>query len=88
MVQNALFLGRKRMSALTIPWCTYTDPEVARVGLYVKQARERKIPVKTFTVQVHLDLPHFHGRVGIRFSSYGVMQVQAYPRRSTSTAWH
>ena len=53
VVQNALFLGRKRMSALTIPWCTYTDPEVAHVGLYVKQARERKIPVKTFTVPMH-----------------------------------
>ena len=53
VIQNALFLGRKRMSALTIPWCTYTDPEVAHVGLYVKQARERKIPVKTFTVPMH-----------------------------------
>ena len=53
VVQNALFLGRKRMSALTIPWCTYTDPEVAHVGLYVKQARERDIAVKTFTVPMH-----------------------------------
>jgi len=26
VVQNALFLGRKRLSALTIPWFTYTDP--------------------------------------------------------------
>ena len=52
-VQNALFLGRKRMSALTIPWCTYTDPEIAHVGIYVKQARERNIPVKTFTVPMH-----------------------------------
>jgi len=53
VVQNALFLGRKRMSALTIPWCTYTDPEIAHVGIYVKQARERNIPVKTFTVPMH-----------------------------------
>ena len=53
MVQNALFLGAKRMSALTIPWCTYTDPEVAHVGLYVKQARERNLPVETFTVLMH-----------------------------------
>ena len=53
VVQNALFFGRRRMSALTIPWCTYTDPEVAHVGLYVKQARERNIPVKTFTVPMH-----------------------------------
>ncbi|MEO7116012.1 MAG: mercuric reductase [Caldimonas sp.] len=52
-VQNALLLGRQRMSALTIPWCTYTDPEVAHVGLYVKQARERGIPVKTYTVPMH-----------------------------------
>jgi pyruvate/2-oxoglutarate dehydrogenase complex dihydrolipoamide dehydrogenase (E3) component len=53
VVHNALLLGRKRMSALTIPWCTYTDPEVAHVGLYVRQARERGIPVKTYTVPMH-----------------------------------
>ena len=52
-VRNALFLGRKRMSALTIPWCTYTDPEIAHVGIYVRQARERDIPVKTFTIPMH-----------------------------------
>lgn len=52
-VTNALFLGRRRMSALTIPWCTYTDPQVAHVGMYVRQARERNIPVKTFTVPMH-----------------------------------
>jgi len=53
VVRNALLLGRQRMSALTIPWCTYTDPEVAHVGLYVKEARQRHIPVKTFTVPMH-----------------------------------
>ena len=53
VVQNALLFGRKRVSALTIPWCTYTDPEVAHVGMYVRQARERNIPVKTFTVPMH-----------------------------------
>ena len=53
VVRNALFLGRQRLSALTIPWCTYTDPEIAHVGLYVRQARERDIPVKTFTIPMH-----------------------------------
>jgi pyruvate/2-oxoglutarate dehydrogenase complex dihydrolipoamide dehydrogenase (E3) component len=53
VVQNALFFGRQRLSGLTIPWCTYTDPEIAHVGLYVKQARERDIPVKTFTIPMH-----------------------------------
>ena len=32
VVQNALFFGRRRATALVIPWCTYTAPEVARVG--------------------------------------------------------
>jgi len=32
VVRNALFFGRTRMSALVIPWCTFTSPEVARVG--------------------------------------------------------
>ena len=53
VVQNALCFGRQRFSALTIPWCTYTDPEIAHVGIYVRQARERGIPVKTFTVPMH-----------------------------------
>lgn len=53
VVQNALFQGRKRLSALTIPWCTYTDPEIAHVGLYVREAREKGIAVKTFTVLMH-----------------------------------
>lgn len=53
VVHNALFLGRQRQSALTIPWCTYTDPAIAHVGLYVQQARERDIPVKTFTIPMH-----------------------------------
>jgi pyruvate/2-oxoglutarate dehydrogenase complex dihydrolipoamide dehydrogenase (E3) component len=53
VVRNALFFGRQRVSALTIPWCTYTDPEIAHVGIYVRQARERGIPVKTFTVPMH-----------------------------------
>lgn len=53
VVRNALCFGRARLSALTIPWCTYTAPEIAHVGLYVRQARERGIPVKTFTVPMH-----------------------------------
>jgi pyruvate/2-oxoglutarate dehydrogenase complex dihydrolipoamide dehydrogenase (E3) component len=45
--------GRKRLSALIIPWCTYTDPEIAHVGLYMIEARERSIPARTFTVLMH-----------------------------------
>src|SRR5256885_6153464 len=48
VIQNALFLGRKKASALTMPWCTYTDPEIAHVGLYEHDARERGLEVDTY----------------------------------------
>ena len=32
VIQNALFFGRRKASALVIPWVTYTDPEIAHVG--------------------------------------------------------
>jgi pyruvate/2-oxoglutarate dehydrogenase complex dihydrolipoamide dehydrogenase (E3) component len=53
VVTNALFLGRRRLSAEAIPWCTFTDPEIAHVGMYVTEARQKNIPVKTFTVLMH-----------------------------------
>jgi pyruvate/2-oxoglutarate dehydrogenase complex dihydrolipoamide dehydrogenase (E3) component len=49
-LQNALFFGRKRASNLVIPWCTYTDPEIAHVGLYEKNARTAGIEQETFTL--------------------------------------
>ncbi len=52
-VRNALFLGRKRLSDLVVPWCTYTDPEIAHVGLYPVDARRKGIPVRTFTILMH-----------------------------------
>jgi pyruvate/2-oxoglutarate dehydrogenase complex dihydrolipoamide dehydrogenase (E3) component len=33
VIQNALFFGRKRSDALAIPWCTFTSPEIASVGV-------------------------------------------------------
>lgn len=48
VIQNALFLGRKKTSALKIPWCTYTDPEIAHVGMYEREAIDRGIPIDTF----------------------------------------
>jgi len=56
VISNALFLGRQKASALTIPWCTYTDPEVAHVGLYEHEARARGFTVQTFTQDLgHVD---------------------------------
>ncbi|QOW18496.1 mercuric reductase [Lysobacter ciconiae] len=52
-VCNALDGAVQRLSELVIPWCTYTDPEIAHVGMYVRQARARDIGVRTFTVPMH-----------------------------------
>ena len=41
VVANALFHARQRFRADAVPWVTFTDPEVARVGLTEAQARER-----------------------------------------------
>lgn len=53
VVRNAVLGGQDRFSELIFPWCTYTDPEIAHVGLYVREANARGIPVKTFTVPMH-----------------------------------
>lgn len=37
---NALFAARQKVS-ITVPWVTFTDPEVARIGLTEEQAREQ-----------------------------------------------
>jgi len=50
VLQNALFFGRKKASSLVIPWCTYTDPEVAHVGLYEDEAKQRGFNVRTLAI--------------------------------------
>ena len=46
-IQNALFFGRAKASDLVIPWCTYTEPEVAHVGLTAEEAAEREVDTLT-----------------------------------------
>jgi pyruvate/2-oxoglutarate dehydrogenase complex dihydrolipoamide dehydrogenase (E3) component len=53
VIQNALFKGRARASALTIPWATYTDPEVAHVGLYEHDAKAQGIPHRVLVQPFH-----------------------------------
>ena len=52
VIQNALFFGRARSSKLVVPWCTYTSPEIAHVGLYEQDARDMGIEVDTMTVEL------------------------------------
>jgi pyruvate/2-oxoglutarate dehydrogenase complex dihydrolipoamide dehydrogenase (E3) component len=53
VLQNALFPGpNKKVSDLVVPWTTYTDPEVAHVGMYPKDAEEQGIEVETFVQSI------------------------------------
>ncbi len=49
-IQNSLFFGRARASDLVVPWCTFTSPEIAHVGMYEQEAREAGHEVDTITV--------------------------------------
>ena len=54
VIQNALFphpfgLGRASTDSLIIPWATFTEPEIAHVGLYEKDAKDKGIEVETYT---------------------------------------
>jgi pyruvate/2-oxoglutarate dehydrogenase complex dihydrolipoamide dehydrogenase (E3) component len=53
VIQNALFLGRKKLSSLTMPWCTYTDPEIAHVGIYEREAKTQGIELDTYFVPLN-----------------------------------
>src|SRR3546814_5683605 len=52
-VANALHDARQRLDGLVIPWCTYTDPEIAHVGLYVREAMRDGIALSTSTIPLH-----------------------------------
>ncbi len=49
VLRNALFFGRAKMSAMVMPWVTYTDPEVAHVGFYEADARSAGFDAATIT---------------------------------------
>ncbi|KOP26222.1 mercuric reductase [Hapalosiphon sp. MRB220] len=54
VIKNTLFspfgLGRYKLSNLVMPWVTYTDPEIAHVGMYEQQAQEKGIDVNTIKI--------------------------------------
>ena len=53
VLQNALFPGpKKKVSDLVVPWCTYTDPEIAHVGMYPHDAEAQGMAVETFVQSI------------------------------------
>ena len=54
VIKNTLFapfgLGRSKLSTLVMPWVTFTDPEIAHVGLYAAEAQAQGL--KTNTIKI------------------------------------
>lgn len=45
---NALFPFKRKVDYDAVPWCTFTDPEVARVGLTEDEARAKHVDIKVY----------------------------------------
>ena len=43
ILRNALFPGKSKIDYRVVPWCTFTEPEVARVGLNESEAKQNKV---------------------------------------------
>lgn len=52
VIRNALFFGRAKLSSLVIPWCTYTYPELAHVGITAAETSEKGLEIDTYTQQM------------------------------------
>lgn len=57
VIQNALFphpfgLGYASTGSLIMPWCTFTEPEIAHVGMYEADAKKKGIEVETYTYKL------------------------------------
>ena len=47
-VRNAFFFGRQRWEQRPVPHTTYTDPEIAQIGLTIAEAEQQGIPLDTY----------------------------------------
>lgn len=54
VIKNTLFspfgLGRSKLSSLTMPWVTFTDPEIAHVGLSETEAQAQGMAINTILI--------------------------------------
>lgn len=54
VIKNALFsplgFGKQKLSSLIMPWVTYTDPEIAHVGMFERDAQLKGIETNTIKI--------------------------------------
>lgn len=66
VIRNSLFLGSSKVSDLFVPWCTYTDPEIAHVGAYSSELEKDGIKFDTYTAEFsHIDRAILDGHTGL-----------------------
>ncbi len=74
VVANALFFGRGKAGKLIVPRCTYTDPELAHVGMTAAQASARGITLDT--IEIPMDSVD---RARLDGESEGLLRVHLAP---------
>jgi pyruvate/2-oxoglutarate dehydrogenase complex dihydrolipoamide dehydrogenase (E3) component len=66
VIRNALFFGHVRASALTVPWCTFTSPELAQVGMSEGEASQQGAAVDVLRLElVDVDRARLDGDQGL-----------------------
>jgi pyruvate/2-oxoglutarate dehydrogenase complex dihydrolipoamide dehydrogenase (E3) component len=58
VIQNALFphpfgMAYASVDSLIMPWCTFTEPEIAHVGMYEADAKAKGLEVETYTFKLN-----------------------------------
>lgn len=53
VLRNALFHLPARIEQRVVPWCTFTDPELARVGISETEAKQQGIEHRVYTFPFH-----------------------------------
>lgn len=58
VIQNALFphpfgMAYASVDSLIMPWCTFTEPEIAHVGMYEADAKVKGLEVETYTFKLN-----------------------------------
>lgn len=56
VIRNALFFGNEKVTNLTVPWCTFTNPELAHVGPYTRDMKKKGINFDTYQVNFEVSL--------------------------------
>ena len=84
-LRQAIFRMRWAKPSPVVPWCTFTDPELARVGLSEAEASERGVAHRGLPVRVRRHRPRARRRRdrGLRRRSSPIRRASCWAPRSS-----